>query len=538
MAAALPPAGATFASFILFASLTCLLALVYAFGEWWNLTGGFGFPSDAAWVRAGIARNLASGQGLSFNPGASLGGAPAPAWIVVLALGGFALGNYVVVAKVLGVLALVLTGYLVWFIALDLLQDWRFAFCAALLTVASPRLLSEALSGTEGALAGLLVSAAVYWQGRCWEDNRRRQRRLLAAAAGLAGLCRPELVLLLPLLVVDRGLIASLARRGGRSLGSAVASSLVGAVWAGVFLLPYLFYNWRAGGPLWQQPEASLHAQPLAAWPHALLAGLWENNPMVLCAAVLGLPVAWTAATRGRSPHHTFLLVLAPAALLVLPEALWRQASQSNAAYAAAYLIPIVSLLAAAGLFLLYRALKRITARLRRVAGKISLGVGVAAAVGGLGVLSWLSHSATWREHGAAVQKVSQLQGYIGGWAYRHLAPDSSIAARGVGAIGYYSHRRVVDLGGTIDQTGLGFLRRPGSPDANLLAFLQEARPSHLAIRPGDFPDLSQRPDVLSPVVTCAAVDPFTGGVTTMVLYETPWLAPSIRALKAAGSTE
>jgi hypothetical protein len=89
----------------------------------------------------------------------------------------------------------------------------------------------------------------------------------------------------------------------------------------------------------------------------------------------------------------------------------------------------------------------------------------------------------------------------------------------------------VVDLGGTISAEGISYLRRPGSPDANLLAYLEKSQPSHLAIRPGDFPDLAQRADLFSPAVTCVDTDRDTGGTTTLVLYETPWPAPSIRGL-------
>jgi hypothetical protein len=91
----------------------------------------------------------------------------------------------------------------------------------------------------------------------------------------------------------------------------------------------------------------------------------------------------------------------------------------------------------------------------------------------------------------------------------------------------------MVDLGGTISREGLAALSQSGSPDSNLLAYLQKTRPSHLAIRPSDFPDLSQRPDLLTPAVTCVVTDPFTGGVTTMALYETPWPPLSVMEARA-----
>jgi hypothetical protein len=127
------------------------------------------------------------------------------------------------------------------------------------------------------------------------------------------------------------------------------------------------------------------------------------------------------------------------------------------------------------------------------------------------------------------VKKVSGHQVMIGRYAADHLAPDASIASRDVGAIGFFSRRRMIDLGGTISQEGLAYLSQPGSPDTNLLAYLHTARPSHLAIRPGDFPDLSERADLLAPLITAHVTDPTTGGVSTMRLYETPWPPASVK---------
>jgi hypothetical protein len=43
---------------------------------------------------------------------------------------------------------------------------------------------------------------------------------------------------------------------------------------------------------------------------------------------------------------------------------------------------------------------------------------------------------------------------------------------------------------------------------------------------------LSRRADLLTETLTCGVEDPVTGGVTTMVLYETPWPPPSVRAAR------
>ena len=525
-----PPVGATPASFVLFTTLGALLAMLYVGSEWLLDNATFGFSSDAGWIRAVFARNLSSGNLLSFNPGAPVAGAAAPVWIVPLGLLGYLIG-YVSAAKLLGAACVVLAAFLACRIALDLLGDWRFAFLAGLLVVASPRAMSAAVSGTEGAMAGMLVSALIYWAALSYESGAR-QRVMTAVAAALAALARPELIALVPLLLIDRWLTAALHSAPGRRLRNAVVYSLPEVVGAAALLAPYVLFNWRAGGPLWQQPEMALRAQPALSWVIEAVHGLWENNPLLACAAVVGLPVAALAAARSNSRHPSFLLVMTPLVVLIAPGFVWRYLAPENARFAASYLIPVVAVLSSAGLFLLKRGGEAVVGSNTRAA-RIALSAGIAAALAGLSVLTWFAHRSVWQQHGVMVKKQNNLQGAIGRWAADHTAPDAAIASREIGEIAFVSRRRMIDLGGSVDRRALEYLRRSGSPDSNLLEFIEKTQPSYVAMRPSDFPDLSQRVDLLTATVTCTDRDQITGGETAWVLYETPWPPPSARAIRS-----
>ncbi len=289
-----------------------------------------------------------------------------------------------------------------------------------------------------------------------------------------------------------------------------------------------------AGRWVWQQPELALRLRPQWAWAQEVLRALWASNPVLLVMSAVGLVVVVLAASRPRTEHPTFLPALAPVALLLAPTFLWRNAAASNAAYAAAYLTPLIAVLGAAGLLLPYRVLKgkmeQAPNRARRILFAFTIGVVVLATFG----LSALQQRDTWLSYGDRIKKINNLQVYIGRWAAQHLPSDATIASREVGAIGYFSERRMVDLGGTIDPQGVSYLRRQGALDTNLLAFLQEVKPSHLAIRPSEIHDLAQRPDILTPATTRQDTDPNTGGVTTLTLYETQWKPASVRALTEA----
>ncbi len=525
-----PPRGATLASFVFFASLACLLSLLYAGSEWWHLAGGFGFPTDAAWVRATIARNLATGQGICFNPGTPAAGAAGLSWIVALALGGLVSSNYIAAAKILGVVAVICAAWLTWCIALDLLGDWRFAFIAGLIVVASPLMISQGLGGTEAAWAALWLTAAVHWQAAGW-DGARRIRTLGAIAVGLAALSRPELIVLLPLALIDRWVGVIRRDPPGKRL-SGVLRSLPEFFGAAAVIAPFVVYNTRNGGPWWEQPSLALRQPPIYAWPLVALRSLAADNPAVLALALIGLPVMVLSALRARSRHPS-LLALAPIIALVAAPLIWRQANPDNGVFSATYLLPIIAVLCAAGLFLLYRTIKQRGAGLAERPRRTLLASGiVVGCVAVFGIYLWMQ-SAGWRQYGIQVRKVNDLQVSAGKWAAQHLPTDASIASREVGAIGFFSRRRVIDLGGTISSAALPYMGRPGSPDTNLLDYLDKARPSHLAIRPSDFPDLSKRADLLTPVVTCIFRDPSSGGETTMGLYETPW--PPLSVMEARG---
>ncbi len=519
-----PPRGATLASFVFFASLAALLSLLYAGSEWWHLVGGFGFPTDTAWVRATIARNLATGQGLCFNPGTPAAGAAGSSWIIALALGGLLGANYLAVAKVLGVISIAIASWFVWCIVLDLVGDWRFAFIAGLIVVASPLMISQGLGGTEAAWAALWLMAAIHWQAASW-DGSNRIRIFGAIALGLAALSRPELILLLPLALLDRW-IAVIRRDPPGERFAGLLRSLPEIIGAVAVVAPFVIYNMRAGGPLWQQPTFALRQPSLYTWPLATLNSLAADNPVVLAAALIGIPVTVLFASRAHSRHPSLLLVLTTVTMLVAPQFIWRQASADNGILTATYLAPLVAVLAAAGLFLLHRTVRQRAASRRNVlAGSIAL---ACTAVFGFFLYT---HPTDWREHGIQVKKVNDLQVFAGKWAAEHLPTDASIASREVGAIAFFSRRRTIDLGGTIASDARSYMSKPGSLDTNLLEYLMKAHPSHLAIKPSEFPDLAKRADLLTPTVTYIFRDPVSGGETTMALYETPW--PPLSVMEA-----
>ncbi len=362
-----------------------------------------------------------------------------------------------------------------------------------------------------------------------WEGPPR-SRIAGAIALGLAALTRPELVLLLPLALLDRWLVAGVQGRPGDRFQEGFRRSFPDVI-AGAFLVAiYVVYNHSAGGPLWQQPEAALRAQPPLAWTKLVLGALWASHPLVLLAAVPGFFVAFLAPTRWRAEAPTFLLILIPLALLILPGWHWRQMADSNATYAATYLAPVIAILATVGLFLLYRVAQGHRSSPAKAA-RMVFALGLAAVLVAVFGMTLVKHREAWNRHEEQVKQEFDLNVCLGLRASHLLASDASIAAREVGAISFFSNRRVIDLGGSVSPDGMRALRSASSPDAGLLTYLYDQKPSHLAIRPGDFPYLTKRPHLLKLVLPFSHNNKVTGGTTNLMLYETPWRPPSFRVL-------
>ena len=66
------------------ALLALAAAGLYFASETYLLSGHLGFPLDDSWIHLQFARNLAAGDGLSYNPGERVTGSTAPLWTALL----------------------------------------------------------------------------------------------------------------------------------------------------------------------------------------------------------------------------------------------------------------------------------------------------------------------------------------------------------------------------------------------------------------------------------------------------------------------
>jgi len=188
------------------------------------------FPLDDSWIHLHFARNLAEGAGFAYNPGVPVSGSTAPLWTLLLA-GAFSLaGSAPAWAKALGITAALATALLTRRLVWMWTESRALALAGGVIAAVAGPLVWGALSGMEVSLAALLVTGAIVLH----TAGRDAPTALLL---GLAGLTRPESLLLVPLVWLGRPITP------GRT---AIFAGIVGAL-----LSPWVAFNLAtAGTPL------------------------------------------------------------------------------------------------------------------------------------------------------------------------------------------------------------------------------------------------------------------------------------------------
>jgi arabinofuranosyltransferase len=469
-----------------------------------QLAGVAGFPLDDSWIHFQFARNLAEGQGFSYNPGVPVAGSTAPLWTLLLG-GLFAVaGSHPHLAKVLGSAAALGAALAAARLALAWTADRGAALLAGVLTALSGPLLWGALSGMEVALAALLVTAGLL---------AHTQGRDLAAAAllALAVLARPECVLVFTLVWAAGPLtlrrLAVFAGCAGAVVGPWVAFNLATTG----TLLPATAAAKIEGGLVGFLAGAS---EPLTEtllsrpWRFSVEWGGWLGSVNALLPLLL-LPGVWLLWRRGgrRLALPVAVLAVQPLAMALL--APYRGPAFQEGRYSIQLLpmafavaaLPVAALggdgAAASGL-----------ARFRRLL------------VAGLAVAALVSLWPAATRYGWAVQNIEAMQVRLGRWVDANTPRDARLALTDVGAIGYLSRREVIDVMGLVTPAILPY-RRDG--EDGVLHYLERACPDYLIVFPAWFPRLTAMTDRFSPVERVRLKLNTVAGAAEMVVYETIW---------------
>jgi hypothetical protein len=466
------------------------------------------FPLDDSFIHLHFARNVAEGQGFSYNPGHPVSGSTAPLWTLLLAAGFAVLGDRLLWVKALGIAGTLATALLARWLGALWTGSRGWGLVAGTATAMAGPLVWGALSGMEVSLAAMLVTASIVAETR---------GRPVAAALGiaLATLARPEAVVCMPLLWLAGPI-------------TLVRTAAYGGILAAV-VAPWVLFNLATTGT----PLPATAAAKIEGGIVARLAGTREGVTTTLVTRPWRFEVEWVTWLTSVS------WLLAALVLLGLGRLTWRR-KRVTAIAAALAIHPIAMAVLAPyrgpgfqeGRYSIHLLPLAVTTAVVGLAGwpwqRESLVSRPSAgerwrrwAVGTVFLASFAL--ALWpaaSRYGWAVQNISGMQVRLGRWVHEHVPREARLAVNDVGAIAYLSRREIVDVMGLVTPAVIPY-RREG--EAGIRRFLERQCPDYLIIFPEWFPGLSAASELFSPIHRVRLEHNTVVGADEMVVYETVW---------------
>ena len=490
------------------------------------LSGGLGFPLDDAWIHQTLSRNLVSYGSLSVNPGEPTSATTSPLWSLMLSIGYWLKLNPLAWAYLLGALSLGLTAWLTYRLTHRLFPGREsLPLLTGILCATEWRLTWASLSGMETLLFSALTMALIL----AALSSRRDTPLLLGVLGGLSALARPEGSVLLLWAVVWRVATASMASRGAKLPGDSYVYGREGSVLraaldplltlavSGVLLAPYLAYNLSATGDIMPStfyaknafyskgPGLYSLAQYLSGVAAALAPGpLLALTPSAIAFLVLRFKSKPRSGGDGRSLSWPLTLPLGWVALLAAMYYLWLPAP---GIHHGRYLMPSIPILLLMGAAATSHFLDRLAAeRWRRL---------VVEYIAVFSMAWWLVGAVIF---GCNVAFINDQQVASALWIRDNTPTDTLVATHDVGAMGYFSNRRVLDTVGLITPE---LTRRPGEAAA-AISLMRERGAGYLAAFPGWHPWALSDPrfrQVLALSHSCV----IPSSLEEMIIFQATW---------------
>lgn len=388
----------------------------------------FGYTPDDTFIYLQFARNLLQGNGFAFNPGESTYGVASPLWVFLIAAGGLLKLDLFLVAKILSLVFASVVLLLFYRLGYEVLRDHLYAFLATFVFSVNACFLQWAGSGMEMSLSMLLVLLAVYY---CL----RNEYMVASLSSAVLTLVRPEGILLFFFILLDE-YWNSLDKRRALYLMLNVCGLylVVLSSW-----LIYVWMNFRTIIPNAIVANTNLHLglkeYGLVAW--ALIKTLSISNGVEFILLVVGVVVVFRK--KDFEIIRRYIIPLSWMVSLIILSIL----AESNALSTSLLLvIPFVVLYGFLGL----QQIQESFSAIQRFGHSTVLLISAV-----LLVQNQFMFQKYVKPHMQSFSDgMTECLIPIGMWLKENTPKHVVVVASDIGAIGYYSHRKLCDMEGII----------------------------------------------------------------------------------------
>lgn len=468
------------------------LGVIYIYSEAKQETG-LGFPLDDPWIHLRFAKNLAQGHGFCYNKGEPVSGSTSPLWTFLLVPIHLIFKNptsIILAVKIVGIFLFYLSVAFSYFLILKITKNRIASFIGAILISTTIHLNWGSISGLEIPLYLLLT---IVFLNLYYGPPKKYKKFAIPVILGLTVYARPECMLLFIFYIVDK-VIISIREKRKSSLFPDLAFYII-------TILPYFIFNLSLSGSIFPntfrikaQDQSILTAIATFNLGHLkrlffvtapqyfsqFIQHLYRANPLLSVGFFFGIGFWIYRKIKFNKPKTIFIpvMVILYSTFIGLVSPFLGADFQGGRYIANQTALGV--LISFVGFFWLWEILKN---RYKRT---VHLIIGILAAI--FIYNGFIAQKFMVKYFTSNVRSINTIQVHLGKWVKENTPSDVIIAVNDVGAIGYYSDRKIIDLVGLITPEIKTYFEKYQSSEVGAYAFIVEKKPDYLVIFPKWYP--------------------------------------------------
>jgi len=423
--------------------LSMILAVIYIYSAN-SVNGSFGFPLDDPWIHLTFAKNLVDYHSFSyFRTEMATAGSTSPLYTLILAAGFFISRNEMILSYILGVAFLVLSSVFFYKLSsFDFVRENAYAMLATAIFVADKWMNFVSASGMETTMFIFILIAAAYFY-------RKRNAVLFAVFLSLIMWSRPDGVAFIGALAADYLIVMRFSKTDKELKLFSKKDFIKIGITAAVFIILYFAMNLALSGsllPNTYNAKLTYYAPEFRSRSEFLQNEVWNyftsgSYGIIMVGFFAGAVFAFIGLYKKRyTPYILYILFIAALVFVY-----WYKLPYAHRF--GRYMMPIIPffiLVSSLGYRDLFKAAAGYFNSVKIASGGIII---ILILILGFSFKNYIENKSN---YASECRYISDRQVAAAIWIKNNTNENDIIATHDVGAIGYYSERKIVDVAGLV----------------------------------------------------------------------------------------